>query len=148
MNNEFNQFEGILELIKKFVPEGTEKSIEAEGVKVSLVNKDGQFKIKIDNLEEQCKELKNCIAIFKEKFDSLDDKTFDEIIKEFGEVGEFGESQNLQEFDSLLDILLDMECHSYKEAIKLLEMIDKFTYYTCKNLKSKIEKLTLLYKKF
>ena len=138
MNNEFNQLEGILELIKKFVPEGTEKSIEAEGVKVSLVNKDGQFKIKIDNLEEQCKELKNCIAIFKEKFDSLDDKTFDELIKEFGE------SYNLQEFD----ILLDMECHSDKEATKLLEMIDKFTYYTRKNLKSKIEKLTLLYKKF
>ena len=144
MNNEFNQLEGILELIKKFVPEGTEKSIEAEGVKVSLVNKDGQFKIKIDNLEEQCKELKNCIEIFKEKFDSLDDQTFDEIIKEFGEFGDFGESYNLQEFD----ILLDMECHSDKEATKLLEMIDKFTYYTRKNLKSKIEKLTLLYKKF
>ena len=142
MNNEFNQLEGILELIKKFVPEGTEKSIEAEGVKVSLVNKDGQFKIKIDNLEEQCKEdskeLKNCIATFKEKVDSLDDETFDELIKEFGE------SYNLQESD----ILLDMECHSDKEATKLLEMIDKFTYYTRKNLKSKIEKLTLLYKKF
>ena len=142
MNNEFNQLEGILELIKKFVPEGTEKSIETEGVKVSLVNKDGQFKIKIDNLEEQCKEdskeLKNCIATFKEKVDSLDDETFDELIKEFGE------SYNLQEFD----ILLDMECHSDKEATKLLEMIDKFTYYTRKNLKSKIEKLTLLYKKF
>ena len=142
MNNEFNQLEGILELIKKFVPEGTEKSIEAEGVKVSLVNKDGQFKIKIDNLEEQCKEdskeLKNCIATFKEKVDSLDDETFDELIKEFGE------SYNLQEFD----MLLDMECHSDKEATKLLEMIDKFTYYTRKTLKSKIEKLTLLYKKF
>ena len=142
MNNEFNQLEGILELIKKFVPEGTEKSIEAEGVKVSLVNKDGQFKIKIDNLEEQCKEdseeLKNCIATFKEKVDSLDDETFDELIKEFGE------SYNLQEFD----ILLDMECHSDKEATKLLEMIDKFTYDTRKNLQSKIEKLTLLYKKF
>ena len=142
MNNEFNQLEGILELIKKFVPEGTEKSSEAEGVKVSLVNKDGQFKIKIDDLEEQCKEdskeLKNCIATFKEKVDSLDDEIFDELIKEFGE------SYNLQEFD----ILLDMECHSDKEATKLLEMIDKFTYYTRKYLKSKIEKLTLLYKKF
>ena len=93
-------------------------------------------------MEEQCKEdskeLKNCIATFKEKVDSLDDETFDELIKEFGE------SYNLQEFD----ILLDMECHSDKEATKLLEMIDKFTYYTRKNLKSKIEKLTLLYKKF
>ena len=91
MNNEFNQLEGILELIKKFVPEGTEKSIEAEGVKVSLVNKDGQFKIKIDNLEERCKEdskeLKNCIATFKEKVDSLDDETFDELIKEFEQQG-------------------------------------------------------------
>ena len=78
------------------------------------------------------------IATFKEKVDSLDDETFDELIKEFGE------SYNLQEFD----MLLDMECHSDKEATKLLEMIDKFTYYTRKNLKSKIEKLTLLYKKF
>ena len=142
MNNEFNQLEEILELIKKFVLECTEKSIEEEGVKGSLVNKDGQFKIKIDNLEEQCKEdskeLKNCIATFKEKFDSLDDETFDELIKEFGK------SYNLQEFN----ILLDMECHSDKEAAKLLEMIDKFTYYTRKYLKSKIEKLTLLYKKF
>lgn len=142
MNNEFNQLEGILELIKKFVPEGTEKSIEAEGVKVSLVNKDGQFKIKIDNLEEQCKEdseeLKNCIATFKEKVDSLDDETFDELVEEFGEF------YNLKEFDTLLD----MECHSDKETTKLLEMIDKFTYCTRKNLKSKIEKLTLLYKKF
>ena len=133
---------GRMAAVPEFVPEGTEKSIEAEGVKVSLVNKDGQFKIKIDNLEEQCKEdseeLKNCIATFKEKVDSLDDETFDELIKEFGE------SYNLQEFA----ILLDMECHSDKEATKLLEMIDKFTYYTRKNLKSKIEKLTLLYKKF
>ena len=94
--------------------------------------------LNLDISEDEANLVSEDINSIKEKVDSLDDETFDELIKEFGE------SYNLQEFD----ILLDMECHSDKEATKLLEMIDKFTYYTRKNLKSKIEKLTLLYKKF
>lgn len=140
MNNEFNQLEGILELIKKFVPEGTEKSFEADGVKVSLSNKDGEFKINIVDEEEEKEndKIKVLIEDFKEKVDELDDDIFDDV------TNEFSKAYCLKDFDTLLSL----DSYTDADADRATKMIDIFNACVRKHLTSRMDKLAALYDKF
>lgn len=140
MNNEMLQLENVLSLIQKFIPEGTEKSFEVDGVKVSLSNKDGEFKINIVDEEEEKEndKIKVLIEDFKEKVDELDDDIFDDV------TNEFSKAYCLKDFDTLLSL----DSYTDADADRATKMIDIFNACVRKHLTSRMDKLAALYDKF
>lgn len=134
------QLENVLSLIQKFIPDGTEKSFEAEGVKVSLSNKDGEFKIKIvdEEEEEENDKIKVLIEDFKEKLDELDDDIFGDV------TNEFSKAYCLKDFDALLSL----DSYTDADADRATKMIDIFNACVRKQLTSRMDKLAALYDKF
>ena len=134
------QLENVFNLIQKFIPEGTEKSFEADGVKVSLSNKDGEFKINIVNEEEKKEndKIKVLIEDFKEKVDELDDDIFDDV------TNEFSKAYCLKDFDTLLSL----DSYTDADADRATKMIDIFNACVRKHLTSRINKLAAFYDKF
>lgn len=134
------QLENVLSLIQKFIPEGTEKSFEADGVKVSLSNKDGEFKINIVDGEEEKEnnKIKVLIEDFKEKVDELDDDIFDDV------TNEFSKAYCLKDFDALLSL----DSYTTADADRTTKMIDIFNACVRKILTSRMDKLAALYDKF
>ena len=125
------QLENVLSLIQKFIPDGTEKSFEADGVKVSLSNKDGEFKINIVDEEEEKEnnKIKVLIEDFKEKVDELDDDIFDEVTNEFSKA-------------------FSLDSYTDADADRATKMIDIFNACVRKHLTSRMDKLAALYDKF
>ena len=143
MNNELCQIENLANLIQvlnDIIPEGIEEKLEADGIQVSLVKKDGDIKINVTSEEKPFNdsEVKKYVSKFRNNIEALDDSLFVKVTEEFGE------TFDTKEFDTLLKL----GSYTKQEAEKVAEMISKFSDIVCKHLQCEIEKLVELYERF
>ena len=143
MNNELCQIENLANLIqvlKDIIPEGIEEKLEADGIQVSLIKRDGDIKINVTSEEKPFNdsEVKEYISNFKSNIEALDDSLFVKVTEEFSKTFDTKEFNNLLELDS----------YTKQEAEKVAEMISEFSDIVCKNLQCEIEKLVELYERF
>ena len=143
MNNELCQIENLANLIQvlnDIIPEGIEEKLEADGIQVSLIKRDGDIKINVTSEEKPFNdsEVKEYISNFKSNIEALDDSLFVKVTEEFGKTFDTKEFNNLLELDS----------YTKQEAEKVAEMISEFSDIVCKNLQCEIEKLVKLYERF
>lgn len=143
MNNELCQIENLANLIQvlnKILPEGMAEKLEANGIQISLIKKDGDIKINVTSEEKPFNdsEVKKYISDFKSNIEALDDSLFVKVTEEFGE------TFDTKEFDTLLKL----DSYTKQEAEKVTEMISEFSDIVCEHLQCEIEKLVELYKRF
>lgn len=143
MNNELCQIENLANLIQvlnKILPEGMAEKLEANGIQISLIKKDGDIKINVTSEEKQFNdsEVKEYVSDFRNNIKALDDSLFVKITEEFGE------TFDTKEFDTLLKL----DSYTKQEAEKVTEMISEFSDIVCEHLQCEIEKLVELYKRF
>ena len=143
MNNELCQIENLANLIqvlKDIIPEGIEEKLEADGIQVSLIKRDGDIKINVTSEEKPFNgpQLKEYISDFKSNLDALDDSLIVKVTEEFGE------TFDTKEFDTLLKL----DSYTKQEAEKVAEMISEFSDIVCEHLQCEIEKLVELYERF
>lgn len=143
MNNELCQIENLANLIqvlKDIIPEGIEEKLEADGLQVSLIKRDGDIKINVTSEEKPFNdsEVKEYISDFKSNIEALDDSLFVKVTEEFGE------TFDTKEFDNLLKL----DSYTKQEAEKVTEMISEFSNIVCEHLQCEIEKLVELYERF
>ena len=143
MNNELCQIESLANLIQMLndvVPEGTEEKLEANGIQVSLIKKDGDIKINVTSEEKPFNdsEVKEYVSEFRNNIEALNDSLFVKVTEEFGK------HFDTKEFDNLLKL----DRYTKQEAEKVAKMISEFSDIVCKNLQCEIEKLVELYERF
>ena len=143
MNNELCQIENLANLIQvlnDIIPEGIEEKLEADGIQISLIKKDGDIKINVTSEEKPFNdsEIKKYVSEFRNNIKALDDSLFVKVTEEFGE------TFDTKEFDNLLKL----DRYTKQEAEKVAEMISEFSDIVCKNLQCEIEKLVELYERF
>ena len=143
MNNELCQIENLANLIQvlnDIIPEGIEEKLEANGIQVSLIKKDGDIKINVTSEEKPFNdsEVKEYISNFKSNIEALDDSLFVKVTEELGKTFDTKEFNNLLELDS----------YTKQEAEKVAEMISEFSNIVCEHLQCEIEKLVELYERF
>lgn len=143
MNNELCQIENLANLIQvlnKIIPEGMAEKLEANGIQISLIKKDGDIKINVTSEEKSFNdsEVKEYVSDFRNNIKALDDSLFVKITEEFGE------TFDTKEFDTLLKL----DSYTKQEAEKVTEMISEFSDIVCEHLQCEIEKLVELYKRF
>ena len=143
MNNELCQIENLANLIQALndiIPEGMEEKLEADGIQVSLVKKDGDIKINVTSEEKlfNDSEVKEYVSNFRKNIKALDDSLFVKVTEEFGE------TFDTKEFDNLLKL----DNYTKQEAEKVAEMISEFSNIVCEHLQCEIEKLVELYERF
>ena len=143
MNNELCQIESLANLIQVLndvVPEGTEEKLEANGIQISLIKKDGDIKINVTSEEKSFNdsEVKEYVSNFRNNIKALDDSLFVKATEEFGK------HFNTKEFDNLLKL----DRFTKQEAEKVAEMISEFSDIVCEHLQCEIEKLVELYERF
>lgn len=143
MNNELCQIEYLANLIQALndiIPEGIEEKLEADGIQVSLIKKDGDIKINVTSEEKifNDSEIKKYVSDFRNNIKALDDFLFVKVTEEFGE------TFDTKEFDNLLKL----DSYTKQEAEKVTEMISEFSNIVCEHLQCEIEKLVELYERF
>ena len=143
MNNELCQIENLanlIQILKDTIPEGIEEKLEADGIQVSLIKRDGDIKINVTSEEKPFNdsEVKEYISNFKSNIEALDDSLFVKVTEEFGKTFDTKEFNNLLELDS----------YTKQEAEKVTEMISEFSNIVCEHLQCEIEKLVELYERF
>lgn len=143
MNNELCQIEYLANLIQALndiIPEGIEEKLEADGIQVSLIKKDGDIKINVTSEEKTFNdsEVKEYVSDFRNNIKALDDSLFVKVTEEFGE------TFDTKEFDNLLKL----DSYTKQEAEKVTEMISEFSNIVCEHLQCEIEKLVELYERF
>lgn len=143
MNNELCQIEYLANLIQALndiIPEGIEEKLEADGIQVSLIKKDGDIKINVTSEEKTFNdsEIKKYVSDFRNNIKALDDSLFVKVTEEFGE------TFDTKEFDNLLKL----DSYTKQEAEKVTEMISEFSNIVCEHLQCEIEKLVELYERF
>ena len=143
MNNELCQIENLANLIQALndiIPEGIEEKLEADGIQVSLIKKDGDIKINVTSEEKPFNdsEVKKYVSDFRNNIKALDDSLFVKVTEEFGE------TFDTKEFDNLLKL----DSYTKQEAEKVTEMISEFSDIVCEHLQCEIEKLVELYERF
>ena len=143
MNNELCQIESLanlLQVLNDAVPEGTEEKLEANGIQISLIKKDGDIKINVTREEKSFNdsEVKEYVSNFRNNIKALDDSLFVKVTEEFGE------TFDTKEFDNLLKL----DSYTKQEAEKVAEMISEFSNIVCEHLQCEIEKLVELYERF
>lgn len=143
MNNELCQIENLANLIQALndiIPEGIEEKLEADGIQVSLIKKDGDIKINVTSEEKTFNdsEIKKYVSDFRNNIKALDDSLFVKVTEEFGE------TFDTKEFDNLLKL----DSYTKQEAEKVTEMISEFSNIVCEHLQCEIEKLVELYERF
>lgn len=143
MNNELCQIENLANLIQVLndvIPEGIEEKLEADGIQVSLIKKDGDIKINVTSEEKPFNdsEIKEYVSNFRNNIKALDDSLFVKATEEFGK------HFNTKEFDNLLKL----DRFTKQEAEKVVEMISEFSDIVCEHLQCEIEKLVELYERF
>lgn len=143
MNNELCQIEYLANLIQALndiIPEGIEEKLEADGIQVSLIKKDGDIKINVTSEEKTFNdsEIKEYVSKFRNNIKALDDSLFVKVTEEFGE------TFDTKEFDNLLKL----DSYTKQEAEKVTEMISEFSNIVCEHLQCEIEKLVELYERF
>ena len=143
MNNELCQIENLANLIqvlKDIIPEGIEEKLEADGLQVSLIKRDGDIKINVTSEEKPFNdsEIKKYVSDFRNNIEALDDSLFVKVTEEFGETFDTKEFNNL----------LKLDRYTKQEAEKVAEMISEFSNIVCEHLQCEIEKLVELYERF
>ena len=143
MNNELCQIENLANLIQvlnDIIPEGIEEKLEANGIQISLIKKDGDIKINVTSEEKPFNdsEIKEYVSNFRNNIKALDDSLFVKVTEEFGK------HFNTKEFDNLLKL----DSYTKQEAEKVTEMISEFSNIVCEHLQCEIEKLVELYERF
>ena len=143
MNNELCQIENLANLIqvlKDIIPEGIEEKLEADGIQVSLIKRDGDIKINVTSEEKPFNdsEVKEYVSDFRNNIKALDDSLFVKVTEEFGE------TFDTKEFDNLLKL----DSYTKQEAEKVIGMIFEFSEIVCDNLRKEIKKLVELYERF
>ena len=143
MNNELCQIENLANLIQvlnDIIPEGIEEKLEANGIQVSLIKRDGDIKINVTSEEKPFNdsEVKKQVSDFRNNIKALDDSLFVKVTEEFGE------TFDTKEFDTLLKL----DSYTKQEAEKVTEMISEFSDIVCEHLQCEIEKLVELYERF
>ena len=143
MNNELCQIENLANLIQvlnDIIPEGIEEKLEADGIQVSLVKKDGDIKINVTSEEKlfNDSEVKEYVSEFRNNIEALNDSLFVKVTEEFGK------HFDTKEFDNLLKL----DRYTKQEAEKVAEMISEFSDIVCEHLQCEIEKLVELYERF
>lgn len=143
MNNELCQIENLANLIQvlnDIIPEGIEEKLEADGIQVSLIKRDGDIKINVTSEEKTFNdsEIKKYVSDFRNNIKALDDSLFVKVTEEFGE------TFDTKEFDNLLKL----DSYTKQEAEKVTEMISEFSNIVCEHLQCEIEKLVELYERF
>ena len=143
MNNELCQIENLANLIQvlnDIIPEGIEEKLEANGIQVSLIKKDGDIKINVTSEEKPFNdsEIKEYVSNFRNNIKALDDSLFVKVTEEFDK------HFNTKEFDNLLKL----DRFTKQEAEKVTEMISEFSDIVCEHLQGEIEKLVELYERF
>ena len=143
MNNELCQIENLANLIQVLndvIPEGIEEKLEADGIQISLIKKDGDIKINVTSEEKSFNdsEIKEYVSNFRNNIKALDDSLFVKVTEEFGK------HFNTKEFDDLLKL----DRFTKQEAEKVTEMISEFSDIVCEHLQGEIEKLVELYERF
>ena len=143
MNNELCQIENLANLIQvlnDIIPEGIEEKLEANGIQVSLIKKDGDIKINVTSEEKPFNdsEIKKYVSDFRNNIEALDDSLFVKVTEEFGKTFDTKEFNNLLELDS----------YTKQEAEKVAKMISEFSDIVCGYLQCEIEKLVELYERF
>lgn len=143
MNNELCQIENLANLIQVLndvISEGIEEKLEANGIQISLIKKDGDIKINVTSEEKPFNdsEIKEYVSNFRNNIKALDDSLFVKATEEFGK------HFNTKEFDNLLKL----DRFTKQEAEKVAEMISEFSDIVCEHLQCEIEKLVKLYERF
>ena len=143
MNNKLCQIENLANLIQvlnDIIPEGIEEKLEANGIQVSLIKKDGDIKINVTSEEKPFNdsEIKEYVSNFRNNIKALDDSLFVKVTEEFDK------HFNTKEFDNLLKL----DRFTKQEAEKVTEMISEFSDIVCEHLQGEIEKLVELYERF
>ena len=143
MNNELCQIENLANLIQvlnDIIPEGIEEKLEANGIQISLIKKDGDIKINVTSEEKPFNdsEVKKYVSDFRNNIKALDDSLFVKVTEEFGE------TFDTKEFDNLLKL----DSYTKQEAEKVAEMISEFSDMVCGYLQGEIERLVELYERF
>ena len=143
MNNELCQIENLANLIQVLndvIPEGIEEKLEADGIQISLIKKDGDIKINVTSEEKPFNdsEIKEYVSNFRNNIKALDDSLFVKVTEEFDK------HFNTKEFDNLLKL----DRFTKQEAEKVTEMISEFSDIVCEHLQGAIEKLVELYERF
>ena len=143
MNNELCQIENLANLIQvlnDIIPEGIEEKLEANGIQVSLIKKDGDIKINVTSEEKPLNdsEVKEYVSEFRNNIEALNDSLFVKVTEEFGK------HFDTKEFDNLLKL----DRYTKQEAEKVTEMISEFSNIVCEHLQCEIEKLVELYERF
>lgn len=125
----------ISNLINLLIPEGTDKEVDMDGVKLHITKKDGNVKIEtIDEFDDS--DIKAEIKEFQAKIKELDDDTFAEVCESV--------DFNINEFNKLIE-LKDI---NEKQAEEIDDCITKFGQAVCSNLQKKIEDLVSVYQRF
>lgn len=143
MNKELCQIEYLANLIQALndiIPEGIEEKLEADGIQVSLIKKDGDVKINVTSEEKTFNdsEVKEYVSDFRNNIEALNDSLFVKVTEEFGK------HFDTKEFDNLLKL----DSYTKQEAEKVSEMISEFSNIVCEHLQCEIEKLVELYERF
>ena len=143
MNNELCQIENLANLIQvlnDIIPEGIEEKLEADGIQVSLIKKDGDIKINVTSEEKTFNdsEIKKYVSDFRNNIKAIDDSLFVKVTEEFNK------HFDTKEFDNLLKL----DKFTKQEAEKVIELISEFSDIVCEHLQCEIEKLVELYERF
>lgn len=133
--NEFDEFDEIISMLTKLIPDGTNQESIIDGVTYKFSKDKGEIKIEINETFDKTKEL---VSNYKENIKALDDNLFLEAVEELRS------KIDLKEFNELLDL----ENFNKEQADKVEEMISISSDVICSHMQHKIQDLIELYEKF
>lgn len=137
----------LINIFNMVIPDGSEESLEVNGMKVTLNKKDGVINISVtsdkDTKEEVLEtfddsQIKEIIKEYKERIEELDDCLFVEAAEEMSKYF------NMKRFDELLN----QDTFTEQEATEVSEMIDQSSQIICNHLEDKINELVKIYNRF
>lgn len=137
----------LINIFNMVIPDGSEESLEVNGMKVTLNKKDGVINISVtsdkDTKEEALEtfddsQIKEIIKEYKERIEELDDCLFVEAAEEMSKYF------NMKRFDELLN----QDTFTEQEATEVSEMIDQSSQIICNHLEDKINELVNIYNRF
>lgn len=133
----------LIKFLSSQISDGFQHSLEIDGIKLTLSNKDGVITINIDsnkdNLEDNSENslIKETINEFKEFIEELDDCLFLESIEEIEQYFDIKRFNDLLEQKEFTD----------KEETEVIKMIEASKIIIREHLQDKIEELVELYDK-
>lgn len=134
----------LINIFNMVIPDGSEESLEVNGMKVTLNKKDGVINISvtsdnedaIEGFDDSC--IKEIIKEYKERIEELDDCLFVEAAEEMGQYFD------VQRFDELLN----RDTFTEEEAAEVSKMINHSAEIICNHLEDKINELVNIYNRF